>query len=316
MSGACSLSTRRVYGKARVCRVWSVARSTHYARDAAQHRQAGETRRRGRPAVVPDEQLTAAIREILAEAEVLGWVGEGYRKVCARLRWRGISTSRERVRRLMRDSGLLAPHRQGHPQGPAAHDGSISPAAANRMWGTDATQVTTRLEGTATVFVAVDHFVGDLVGVHAARPGTRFEALEPIHQGIREHYGALAPAIADGLTLRHDNAPQYISDYFQQEMVFLGMEPSSSFLRAPRGNGIAERFICTLKEQLLWIRHFDTVEELPASDATTRAGCCSVIAIAPHNRCATTRRPWRSQPEFCADKCPGIRDVTRSHFKV
>ncbi len=48
------------------------------------------------------------------------------------------------------------------------------------MWGTDATHSWTRRDGVATVFVAVDHFVGDLVGVHAARPGTRFEALEPV----------------------------------------------------------------------------------------------------------------------------------------
>ena len=47
--------------------------------------------------------------------------------------------------------------------------------------------VDTRKEGLATAFVAWDHLVGDLVGIHAARPGTRFEALEPIHQGIREH---------------------------------------------------------------------------------------------------------------------------------
>jgi hypothetical protein len=57
------------------------------------------------------------------------------------------------------------------------------------MWGTDATQVYTRKEGLATVFVAVDHFVSDVVGLHATRPGTRFEALEPIHQGIGEHGG-------------------------------------------------------------------------------------------------------------------------------
>ena len=34
-----------------------------------------------------------------------------------------------------------------------------------------------------------------------------------------------------------------------------------SFVRAPKGNGVAERFIRTLKEQLLWVRTFDTVEE-------------------------------------------------------
>ncbi|BCX82004.1 transposase [Methylomarinovum caldicuralii] len=130
------------------------------------------------------------------------------------------------------------------------------------MWGTDATQVATRREGTATVFVAVDHFVGDVVGIHAARPGTRFEALEPIHQGIRDHYGPLSQGIATGLVLRHDHGPQYVSHTFQQELRFLGIESSPSFIRAPEGNGVAERFIRTLKEQLLWVRTFDTVEEL------------------------------------------------------
>lgn len=130
------------------------------------------------------------------------------------------------------------------------------------MWGTDATQVMTRLEGAATVFVAVDHFVGELVGAHAARPGTRFEALEPVYQGIREHFAPLAEGAATGLVLRHDNGPQYVSDHLQQEVAFLGMESSPSFVRAPEGNGVAERFIRTLKEQLLWLRHFDTVDEL------------------------------------------------------
>ena len=33
-------------------------------------------------------------------------------------------------------------------------------------------------------------------------------------------------------------------------------------MREPEGNGVSERFIRTLKEQLLWIRYFATVEEL------------------------------------------------------
>ena len=33
-------------------------------------------------------------------------------------------------------------------------------------------------------------------------------------------------------------------------------------MRAPEGNGCAERFIRTLKENLLWIRTFDTIEDL------------------------------------------------------
>jgi len=261
VSRACSISARRVYGKARVCRLWDMPRSTHYARQAAARRivPAG---RRGRKPVLPDEALVAEIQAVLAEAEALGFRGEGYRKVWARLRHREIPVSKERVRRLMREHGLQAPHRVGNDRGPRVHDGTIIPDAPNRMWGTDATQVMTRSEGMATVFVALDHFVGDVVGIHAARPGTRFEALEPIHQGIRAYYGPLAASIAAGLVLRHDHGSQYLSHAFQQELRFLGVESSPSFVRTPEGNGVAERFIRTLKEQLLWVRFFDTVEEL------------------------------------------------------
>ena len=36
-------------------------------------------------------------------------------------------------------------------------------------------------------------------------------------------------------------------------------------MRQPEGNGVAERFIRTLKENLLWVRTFDTIEELRAA---------------------------------------------------
>ncbi len=261
MSRAWSISAKRVYGKARVCGTWEIARSTHYARQLAAQCPAG-TGRRGRKPLYSDEALVVEIRKVLSEAEALGFRGEGYRKVWARLRRKTIPVSKERVRRLMREHNLQAPHRAANARGPKVHEGTIIPEAPNRMWGTDATQVMTRREGMATVFVAVDHCVGDAVGIHAARPGTRFEALEPIHQGIREHFGELAEGIARGLVLRHDHGPQYMSHAFQDELRFLGITSSPSFVRSPEGNGVAERFIRTLKEQLLWVRTFDTVEEL------------------------------------------------------
>jgi putative transposase len=33
-------------------------------------------------------------------------------------------------------------------------------------------------------------------------------------------------------------------------------------VREPEGNGCVERFIRTLKENLLWVRRFETIEEL------------------------------------------------------
>ena len=53
-----------------------------------------------------------------------------------------------------------------------------------------------------------------------------------------------------------------MADAFQSELDFLGIESSPAFVRAPEGNGCAERFIRVLKENLLWVQTFETVEQL------------------------------------------------------
>lgn len=65
-----------------------------------------------------------------------------------------------------------------------------------------------------------------------------------------------------GLQLRHDHGSQFISDDYQKELDFFGIASSPAFVREPEGNGVSERFIRTLKEQLLWVRYFATIEEL------------------------------------------------------
>jgi transposase InsO family protein len=79
---------------------------------------------------------------------------------------------------------------------------------------------------------------------------------------VRQDFGGFAKAIARGLSVRHDHGSQSMSDAFQGEPRFLGIASSPAFVRAPEGNGCAERFIRTLKENLLWVQSFETVEEL------------------------------------------------------
>ena len=98
--------------------------------------------------------------------------------------------------------------------------------------------------------------------LHAAKRGTRFEALEPLRQGVRERFGGIGDGAARGLRLRHDHGSNYLAADFQQEIAFFGIESSPSFVREPEGNGVAERFIRTLKENLLWVRSFETIEDL------------------------------------------------------
>lgn len=259
MSHTTSPSVQRPYGVVRVCQEWGVRRSTFYHQ---QHRAEGlsaEPAKRGPKTSYTDEVLTAHIRQVLAASPFLG---EGHRKVWARLRAQGIRTSKARVLRLMRQADLLAPSRAQRVLGPRAHDGTITTEHPTQLWGTDATSTVTQQDGPVTVFVGVDHCTLEGIGIHAAKRATRFEALEPIRQGVRQQFGTFSPGSATGVQVRHDHGSQYMSDDFQAELRFLGMTSSPAFVRAPEGNGVAERFIRTLKEQVLWVRTFQTVEDL------------------------------------------------------
>jgi len=257
MSRTVSPSSDQPYGVARVTAVWSLARSSFYAaRQREQHPR--EPQRRG-PKVLSDEELVAEIRELLAQPI---FTGEGYRKIWARLRFKGVRTSKDRVLRLLREHQLLSPSRQPEPGRSNPHEGTIVTTAPDQMWGTDGTVTFTDAEGSVTVFAAIDHCTADCVGIHAVKKATRFEALEPLRQGVRVYFWAFSAGAADGLKLRHDHGSVYMSDDFQAEVKFLGVEPSPAFVRQPEGNGCIERFFRTLKEQVLWVRRFRDLEEL------------------------------------------------------
>ena len=99
--------------------------------------------------------------------------------------------------------------------------------------------------------MAVDHCVTDVVGWHVAKKGDRWAALEPIRQGVRTHMDGYAPKIALGLGLRHDWGPQYTAHQFQGELAWLGIRLDGLDVGEPECNGVAERFMRTLKEECL-----------------------------------------------------------------
>lgn len=255
MSQTVSASTNKVYGIQRVCRVWNMPRSTVYWQKTHEK----STARRGPQGLHSDDELLQAIVEFLEQSP---FHGEGYRKVHAALRMKGFKVSPGRIMRLMRENGLQASKRVGRPHGPKAHDGTIKTTRINDMWGTDMTTTFTVNEGIASIFFAIDHCSLEVVGIHAAKEGTRFEALEPLRQGVASNFNTYGLSSAAGLTLRHDHGSQFMSHVYQDELRFLGIKSSPSYVREPQGNGIAERFVRTLKENLLWVRHFDSVEEL------------------------------------------------------
>jgi transposase InsO family protein len=260
MAAATSPATGRTYGVRRVCAIWGVARSSFYdARHQEERSPQSPAGRRGPKPRLSDEDLLAAIRRDLARSPR---TGEGHRKVWARLRViDGIRVGRTRVLRIMSENSLLSPHRR--PPRPANdHDGSITTDAPNVMWGTDGAVIPTVKDGNVTLFIVAEHGNGEGLGWHVAKHGNRYAATEALSLAVNSVFGSVQAGAARGVSLRHDHGGPFMSEYFQNQLTFFGMVPSFAFVREPETNGVAERFIRTLKEQIVFGRIHQDIEEV------------------------------------------------------
>jgi transposase InsO family protein len=84
---------------------------------------------------------------------------------------------------------------------------------------------------------------------------------------LSKTYGSVRSDVARGLSLRLDHGCQYLADHFQKQIRYWGIAPSFSFVAEPQTNGVAERFIRTMKEQAIYGRVFKNVEEVRAAVA-------------------------------------------------
>src|SRR5262245_29960592 len=157
------------------------------------------------------------------------------------------------------------------------------------MWGTDATRFYTERDGWCWFFGAIDHHLDEVVGWHTAKRGDRWAALEPIRQGVRHAFGQFGNEVARGLAIRCDWGPQYIADAWINEVKWLGCTISPSYVGEPECNGVAERFMRTLKEQCIYRHQFASLEEArriigQSSPATTPNGSSSAWGIGRRRR--------------------------------
>ncbi len=118
-----------------------------------------------------------------------------------------------------RENNLLAPTRRRASPGPRTHDGTIATQQPDEMWAIDGTACMTD-QGSATVFGVIDHCTGECLGAHAARRGTRHEAIDTLRQAIRATRGSFDRDVAAGVALRHDHGSQFISHAVQDELRF------------------------------------------------------------------------------------------------
>lgn len=266
MSGRTSPDTGQTYGTQRTCRAFGVSRSSYYAwkeRKAPGHPSI-PAQKRGPKTTLTDDELLTLVRDDLAASP---FSGEGHRKVWARLRvLKGIRVSRKRLLRVMREANLLSPRRQS-PGVAKLHEGVITTQEPGVVWGTDGARILTADDGWVWSFFCVEHWNAECVGYHVTKRGTRFAALEPVAMALTTIYGSVRPDVARGLSLRLDHGCQYLADHFLKQIRYWGIAPSFAFVAEPQTNGVAERFIRTMKEQAVYGRVFKNAEEVRAAVA-------------------------------------------------
>ena len=146
-------------------------------------------------------------------------------------------------------------------------DGPVEGGRVDRVVGSRASGRRSRWwteEGRCAVFVMIDHASGE-AWADAGLRMDRFAAADLLREVTTERFGSVEHAVAAGLALRYDGGPCFRSEHYQVEIDHLGIARSPAYHYEPETNGCAEKFIQTLKEQVLWIERFATFEELRAA---------------------------------------------------
>jgi transposase InsO family protein len=214
-----------------------------------------------------DEEVLAVLKKYL-ESPI--FYMEGYKKIKVRLQTEHqIHVGKERLRRIMSEHKLLCNQElRTHPSR-YEHDGTITTSTPNMLWGMDIKEFKTSL-GRVYIFDIIDHYNSEIKGWHISQHITAKEALEAIRAAVRQEYGEVTKDICKGkdLKLRVDHGSQFDSKLFEAELIFLGIEKSSAFVRSPQSNGVIERFHRTLKEQLFFDQNIKNMEEIKEKVST------------------------------------------------
>jgi putative transposase len=86
-------------------------------------------------------------------------------------------------------------------------------------------------DGNVWVYSTVEHWNGECVGMSVCKNGTRFNAVQPVLEGVQSIFGSVNRVVAKGLSLRLDHGSANCSEYFQNEIKGLALHPASALCR-------------------------------------------------------------------------------------
>jgi transposase InsO family protein len=243
-------------GKATVtllCKTFGISRAAYYAAGKRQTRPQKGLRSPRRPSWASSEEVLAGIREIIADNPA--W---GVRKVWATLHRKGVKVSRKRVYAIMRKHDLVLARDREPGEVTRGH---VSVPEPNRRLATDMTRVWTRQDAWVPVTLAIDCGCRSLLGLDVAPDETSASVLTSVVEALTQAFGA-PDGVPDGVELRSDHGPQYTGVDCAELVEEWNLEHTFAPVGRPTGNAVVERVIRTMKEEIVWLRDWDSAEQL------------------------------------------------------
>jgi len=239
------------YPVSRVCKVLSISRSSYYSSISIKDK---EERTVIEQTTIKQNELLEKIKEI--KADHLYW---GYRRIWAYLKYKEhYSISPGRVYRLMKTHNLLVEVKRYKAKRTPQKE---KPRATeiNQWWGIDMTKFYINSFGWVYLVIVIDWYSKMVVGYKLNVRSKSDDWIEALQEAIelRCPKGSREYSI----NLMSDNGSQPTSLKFESFTQLMGINHITTSYCNPKGNAETERFMRTLKEEIIYQNEFDTFEE-------------------------------------------------------
>lgn len=194
--------------------------------------------------------LLSKIRALKAEHPF--W---GYRRIWAHLSYiDGLTVGKNRVYRLMKKHNLLVAKNMKIKASRRANTSKPKARRPHEWWGIDMTKVMIDGYGWVYVTVVIDWHTKKIVGHHAGEQSKAWHWLVALNKGVNRQF----PSGVRGhdLHLMSDNGCQPTSLGFMKACRDMEIKQAFTSYNNPKGNADTERFMRTLKEELVWINEW------------------------------------------------------------
>jgi len=185
----------------------------------------------------------------------------GYRRIWAYLKYRqGMVINKKCIYRLMKENNLLVVDNARLKAIRAKYPNKNKPKATrpNQFWGIDMTKILIRSFGWLYLVIVLDWFTKKIIGYSLKMRSKVDDWLEALNNAVNNQFPQGALTKQEELFLISDNGSQPTSTKFIQTCSILEIKQIFTCYDNPKGNADAERVIRTMKEDLIWLKEWQT----------------------------------------------------------